>query len=86
MKLESDMYRAMSILNDYSPSILVGGDNGMVMTYDIETHNLIDIWHVGKPITAMHSVHLQEGGYVAVVGTLDGHLYVRQVIYIYIYI
>jgi hypothetical protein len=39
--------RALTILNQAEQTIMVGGDNGIVTSYDITTHELIDIWNVG---------------------------------------
>lgn len=47
------------------------------MTYDIETHELIDVWAVGSKITAVATLSLEEGGFILAIGTNNGHLKIR---------
>jgi hypothetical protein len=37
----------MTLLNQIEETVLVGGDDGQVLSYDLHTHELIDIWVVG---------------------------------------
>ena len=57
---------------------MVAGDAGVVYTYDMSTHDLIDVWVVGAKITAVSCLPLEEGGFKVAVGTANGFLAVRQ--------
>jgi len=52
--------------------VLVGGDAKMVFTYDINTHEMIDVWAIGATITALTCLSLEDGGFIVAVGTNDG--------------
>lgn len=39
--------KALTILSQTEQTIMMGGDNGVVSSFDIQTHELIDIWSVG---------------------------------------
>ena len=41
---------------------MIGGENGVVCSYDLSTHDLIDVWSVGAKITALACLSLEEGG------------------------
>jgi WD40 repeat protein len=51
---------------------MVGGDNKMVYTYDINTHEMIDVWSIGSTITSITCLSLEDGGFIIAVGTNDG--------------
>lgn len=46
----------------------------MVYTYDINTHEMIDVWAIGATITALTSISLEDGGFIVAVGTNDGNI------------
>lgn len=48
------------------------------MTYDIGTHELIDVWAAGSKITAVATLSLEEGGFILAIGTANGHIKIRQ--------
>lgn len=56
---------------------MVGGDNGIVSSYDISTHELIDIWNVGQPVTSLACLSLNEGGFVVTAGCETGNIIIR---------
>ena len=56
---------------------MVGGDSGIVSSFDVATHELIDIWNVGSTITALACLSLDEGGFLMVAGTEEGKLVIR---------
>ena len=56
---------------------MIAGDNGVVLTFDMATKELIDAWHVGTKVTALTSLTLEEGGFVVAAGTIDGNLIIR---------
>ena len=56
----------------------MGGENGIVSSYDISTHELIDIWEVGGSISSLAALELEEGGFVLAAGTDDGNIILRQ--------
>ena len=58
--------------------MLVGGDDGQVMTFDMQTHELIDVWVVGNKISAIAALSLEEGGFIVAVGCHNGSLVFRQ--------
>ena len=39
--------KALTILNTNEQTIMIGGDNGIVSSFDVATHELVDIWGVG---------------------------------------
>ncbi len=57
---------------------MVAGDSGSVLTFDMATKELIDVWQVGYKVTALASLSLEEGGFVVAAGTVDGNLIIRQ--------
>jgi WD40 repeat protein len=57
---------------------MIGGDEGMVSTYDCNSHDLIDIWNVGAKITALACLSLEEGGFIVAAGTSHGSVVLRQ--------
>ena len=69
--------RAMSILDQTEQQVIIGGDDGLLLTFDIATHTLVDLWAVGAKITAIASLSLEEG-FMTAVGTVNGHMLIRQ--------
>jgi hypothetical protein len=61
--------RAASILNQIEKTIMVAGDDGIVLSFDMATHELVDVWQVGAKITALSSLSLEEGGFIVAAGT-----------------
>ena len=57
---------------------MVGGDNWIVSSYDIATHELIDVWNVGQPVSSLACLSLDEGGFVVAAGTDSGKIVIRQ--------
>jgi WD40 repeat protein len=58
---------------------MIGGDMGVVCSYDLETHDLIDVWNVGARVTALACLSLEEGGsFIVAAGTNEGNLIIRQ--------
>jgi len=49
----------------------------MVFTYDINTHEMIDVWSIGATITALTCLSLEDGGFIVAVGTNDGKVAIR---------
>jgi len=70
--------RAATILNQIEKTIMVAGDDGVVLSFDMATHELIDVWQVGAKVTALSSLSLEEGGFIVAAGTIDGNLIIRQ--------
>ena len=56
---------------------MVGGETGIVSSYDLKTHELVDVWSVGSRVSALACYSLMEGGFIAAVGTSDGNLILR---------
>ena len=56
----------------------VAGDEGSVLSFDMATHELIDVWQAGTRVTAIASLSLEEGGFVVATGTAEGRLIIRQ--------
>ena len=68
----------MTILNQLEKSVMIAGDYGVVLTFDMATKELIDVWQVGSKVTALASLSLEEGGFVVAAGTIEGNLIIRQ--------
>ena len=47
VRLNCRQNKGLTILAQTEQTIMVGGDNGIVSSYDIATHELIDVWNVG---------------------------------------
>ncbi len=56
---------------------MTGGDSGIVSSYDISIHELIDIWNVGQTVTSLACLSLDEGGFVVAAGTDQGKIVIR---------
>jgi WD40 repeat protein len=69
--------RAMCILNQIEKTVMIGGESGIVCSYDLSTHDLIDVWSVGARVTALACFSLEEGGFITAAGTNDGNLIIR---------
>jgi hypothetical protein len=67
----------MSILQQDHQTIVIGGDDGLVTSYDIGTHELTDVWAIGAKITALATLSLEEGGFIIAAGTSVGNLIIR---------
>jgi WD40 repeat protein len=70
--------RALCILNQIEKTVMIGGDSGIACSYDLSTHDLIDVWSVGARITALACLSLEEGGFITAAGTSEGNLIIRQ--------
>jgi hypothetical protein len=57
---------------------MIGGDDQVVSSYDIATHELVDLWHVGHPITCIACLPLEGGNFISAVGTETGQVLLRQ--------
>ena len=66
------------MVNQIEETVLIGGDSGQVLTYDLQSRELIDIWGVGQKITALASLSLEEGGFIIAAGTVSGSVFIRQ--------
>lgn len=70
--------KGMCILNQVEKTVMIGGDMGIVCSYDLQTHDLIDVWNVGSRVTALACLSLEEGGsFIIAAGTNDGNLIIR---------
>ena len=67
----------MTILDQIEKAIVIAGDSGVVLSFEMGTHELIDTWQVGTKVTALASLSLEEGGFVLAAGTIDGNLIIR---------
>ena len=67
----------MSILNQVEKTVMIGGDAGIVCSYDLATHDLIDVWSVGSKVTALACHSLEDGGFVMAAGSSEGNLIIR---------
>ena len=70
--------KAMTVLNQMERVVTVAGDEGSVLSFDMATHELIDVWQAGTRVTAIASLSLEEGGFVVATGTAEGRLIIRQ--------
>lgn len=57
--------------------MIIGGESGIVCSYDLSTHDLLDVWSVGARLTALACLSLEEGGFVVAAGTSEGNLVIR---------
>ena len=57
--------------------MIIGGDNNLVLSYDISTHELIDIWDVQMPVSALATYDLKGGNFVMAAGTDKGQIVLR---------
>ena len=57
---------------------MIGGDNGLVLSYDISTHELVDIWDVQVSVSSLAALPLDDNGFVLAAGTDDGQIVLRQ--------
>lgn len=38
---------------------MIGGDDGLVISYDVVTHTMIDVWAIGSKVTALTNLPLE---------------------------
>jgi len=57
---------------------MIAGETGIVCSYDMATHEMIDVWNVGIANTALACLSLEEGGFIVAAGTERGNLILRQ--------
>mgnify|MGYP002633713106 CR=1 FL=1 len=69
--------KGMCILNQMEQTVIIGGDDGQVMTFDLNTHELIDVWCVGNKISALATLSIEEGGFIIAAGCHNGNLVFR---------
>ncbi len=51
---------------------------GIVCSYDLSTHDMIDVWNVGARISALACLSLEDGGsFIVAAGTNEGNLIIR---------
>jgi hypothetical protein len=55
---------------------MIGGEDGIVTSYDIATHTLIDVWPIGAKITALACLPTDEG-FLTAAGTSAGNIVIR---------
>lgn len=77
VKITGRSNKALTVLNQTEQTIIIGGDNGIVTSYDIATHELIDIWNVGESVSSVATLSLEEGGFVMAAGTDSGKVVIR---------
>lgn len=77
IRLSGKYNKALTILCQSEQTIMTGGDSGIVASYDISTHELIDIWNVQQTVTALATLSLDEGGFVVAAGTEEGKIVLR---------
>ena len=65
-------------MHQIEKTIMIAGDDGIVNSFDMATHELVDIWQVGAKVTSLSSLSLEEGGFIVAAGTVDGNLIIRQ--------
>ena len=70
--------RGMGILNQMENVFMIGGDSNCVYSYDVNSKELIDVWVVGLTITAITCISLEDGGFIAAIGTDEGKIAIRQ--------
>ena len=73
------LQKGMCILNQVERTVMIGGDMGIVCSYDLASHDLIDVWNVGARVTSLACLSLEEGGsFIVAAGTQEGNLIIRQ--------
>ena len=76
-KINGEM-KGMGVLNQIESVIMIGGESSCVYSYDINSKELIDVWLVGLNITSIDWISLEDGGFIAAVGTDEGKIAIRQ--------
>jgi len=61
----------MCILSQIDSIVILGGDDGVVTSYDLATHLLIDVWLVGFKVTALACFNSSDG-FITAVGSASG--------------
>ena len=72
------LWKALTILNQSEKTVMIAGDDGIVSSFDLATHELIDVWSVGTKVSAIATLSLEEGGFIIAVGTTEGNTIIRQ--------
>ena len=50
--------RGLALLNTTELVAFMGGEDGIICSYHLETHEIIDVWSVGATITALDCLSL----------------------------
>jgi WD40 repeat protein len=70
--------KGLSVLNQLEKTIMIAGEDGIVSSFDMQTHHTIDVWAVGCEVTALATLSLEEGGFIVAACTSKGDLIIRQ--------
>lgn len=57
--------------------IYIGGKDRCIYVFEVQTHELIDIWRVNDPISSMHTLNYEDGGNCFAIGCEGGKILVR---------
>jgi hypothetical protein len=57
--------------------VYIGGDEGTIYGIDTLTHEIIDVWNLYEPISALDVSPSTKDGCVIVAGTGNGRIYMR---------
>ena len=68
----------MCILNQTDKMIMLGSDNGIVQTFDMQTHELVDVWVIDRKVTALACYPVAENKFMTAMGTDQGNLNIRS--------
>lgn len=69
--------QAMCLINQEPPAVIVAGENGIIQTFDINDHELLDLWQVSADVTALDALAIEEGGFIIAAGTATGNVIIR---------
>lgn len=68
---------SVSFVSEELPFLMVGGQNGVINTYDLRTNELIDTWAVGHSVHTLLSRQINLN-FTTIVGCSEGVIYIRQ--------
>lgn len=56
---------------------MIGGDEGLLCSYDMTTHNLVDVFEASAKITAVAVFNTDDSSFITAIGTSSGNVIFR---------
>lgn len=68
---------AMTILDQSKPMLITGSDDAIVVSIDLNSHEILDVWGTGHPVTSLYAT-TGPTAFQVLVGTGTGDIIIRK--------